>query len=533
MEIPVTIITWLIAAAPILLLILLMVKLQLGAVKAAPIALFISILTSFLVFKADLGFVAMQAAKGIWSSLSVLIVIFPAILIYEITREAGTEQSIIQEVSRITPNKLLQILAIGAVFSSFLQGITGFGVPVAVAAPLLIGIGVKPLWAVIISLIGQSWGGTFGTLAVAWDALIGQTQNSLNSEMILETAFYTGIYIWIWNALCYAAICWLYGKRKGLRKGFPAIIILSVIQGGGQLLMGQISQTLACFLPSCISLGVLIFLGRTRWYREKWDIPDSEVMELQNKQLEPHLHKDNMTIHQAFIPYYFLSLLTVVVLLVKPINAALSSLQIGFSFPEMVTGYGVIDKAVESFAPVRPLTHAGMFLLISAIVGFFYFKHKGYIQKKRQFDIGRRTMKRTMPIGLAVMELIVMSKIMSGTGQTMVLAYGISRILSHFYVIFAPFIGMLGSFMTSSNMSSNILFGEFQLATANLLGVAPGPVLAAQTTGGSIGNMISPGSIILGAATAGIAGSEGKILKKIIPLAFIGVTLIGMILIIN
>ena len=67
------------------------------------------------------------------------------------------------------------MLAIGWVFVSFLQGITGFGVPIAVGAPLLLGIGLDPLMAVVIPMVGHAWGGTFGTLAVAWEQLVAQT----------------------------------------------------------------------------------------------------------------------------------------------------------------------------------------------------------------------------------------------------------------------------------------------------------------------------------------------------------------------
>ena len=72
-------------------------------------------------------------------------------------------------------------------FSSFLQGITGFGVPVAVCAPILIALGVQPLWSVIITLLGHAWANTYGTFALAWDALITQSQNGLPAYYSLES----------------------------------------------------------------------------------------------------------------------------------------------------------------------------------------------------------------------------------------------------------------------------------------------------------------------------------------------------------
>ena len=135
----------------------------------------------------------------------------------------------------------------------------------------------------------------------------------------------------------------------------------------------------------------------------------------------------------------------------------------------------------------------------------------------------------TVPSGIAVIGLIIMSKIMSGTGQTVVLANGISSVLGKAYVIFAPFVGLLGTFMTGSNMSSNILFGDFQMTTSNMLGVNSAAVLGAQSTGGAIGSAISPSKIILGTTTAQILGSEGKVMKKLLIVTVPTTLIIGLV----
>ena len=135
-----------------------------------------------------------------------------------------------------------------------------------------------------------------------------------------------------------------------------------------------------------------------------------------------------------------------------------------------------------------------------------------------------------MPSGIAVIGLVIMSKIMDGTGQTVVLANGIASVLGKIYVILAPFVGLLGTFMTGSNMSSNILFGGFQMTTAKLLGVNASAILGAQSAGGAIGSAVSPSKIILGTTTANILGSEGEVLKKIIMITVPTAIAIGAIL---
>ena len=133
-----------------------------------------------------------------------------------------------------------------------------------------------------------------------------------------------------------------------------------------------------------------------------------------------------------------------------------------------------------------------------------------------------------LPSSIAVIGLIVMSKIMSGTGQTIVLANGIAGVLGKGYVVCAPFVGFLGTFMTGSNMSSNILFSDFQMKTSLLLEVSSSVVLGAQSSGGAVGSAISPSSIVLGTTTARIPGREGEALKRLLPLTLACVLCIGI-----
>lgn len=513
MNIPTNLFMWIMAFLPIIVLLVLMIKFQWGATEAAPIGLLITIFTGMVFYKADIKLIAAESAKGIWSALIILVIVWTAILMYQVGEEAKAFIVIKNGMRKLLPNELLLVLAMGWIFESFLQGITGFGVPVAVGAPLLIGIGVKPMWAVILPLLGQAWGNTFGTLAAAWDSLAMSANLAAGSKEYLVTALWTAAFIWFWNAITGFAICWFYGKGKALKKGFLAVAVMSLIQGGGELLLTQVNTTLSCFLPSCLSLVVLLLMGRMKMYKEEWSIEDSDLMNREFTENAGEEEAPDMTLVQAFIPYFLLSALTLIVLLVKPINELLSQVQFGLPFPETSTGYGFVNEASKSFSPFQPFTHASMFLFISSIIGLFYYKHKGWIKEGGVRRIFAKSVTMTMPSGIAVIGLVIMSKIMSGTGQTVVLANGISKVLGKVYVVFAPFVGLLGTFMTGSNMSSNILFGDFQIQTAHLLDVNAAAILGAQSAGGAIGSAVSPSKIILGTTTANILGSEGEVLN--------------------
>lgn len=529
MNVPTNVFMWIMACLPIIVLLLLMIKFQWGATEAAPVGLFITVVTGLVFYKADIKLLASESAKGVWSALIVLLIVWTAILLYQVADEAKAFLVIRNGMKKLLPNELLLVLAMGWIFESFLQGITGFGVPVAVGAPLLIGIGVAPMWAVIIPLLGQAWGNTFGTLAAAWDALAMSTGLTAGSGEYLKAALWAALFIWMWNAVTGFVMCWFYGKGRGLKKGLPAVLIMSLIQGGGELLLSQVNTTISCFIPSCISLVVLFLLGRTKMYKDEWSLEDSGIM---NRKFTGGSTSDapaDMTLLQAFVPYFLLTAITLVVLVVTPVKEFLGQISLGLAFPETSTGYGFVNKAEACFSPLEPFTHASMFLFLSAMAGLLYFKKHGWIKSGGAKRVFVKSISMTMPSGIAVIGLIIMSKIMGGTGQTMVLADGIANVLGRGYAILAPVVGMIGSFMTGSNMTSNILFGDFQLTTAKLLHLESSVVLGAQTAGAAIGSAISPSKIILGTTTAGILGSEGKVLKKIIPITLTATLVIGAI----
>lgn len=529
-NVPVNVMTWVLAALPIVALLLLMVWRRWGAARAAPVGLLIAIAVAAIFFRASGNLLLVETGKGLWNAFTVLIVIWPAILIYEVIHEAEAFGIFRQGLQRVSPNELIQVLIFGWVFVSFLQGITGFGVPVAVGAPLLIGIGVRPLWAVTIVLLGHAWANTFGTLAVAWEALVLQT--GLEGAALATTALWAAAFIWIFNITTGIVICWWYGRKTAVKKGLPAVLIISLIHGGGQIVLTQFNATLAAFVPASIALAVVFLLGKLKWYREPWKVEDSTVMdrEFVEEELASAQSREDLTVHQAFVPYYVLIVVTLGVLLFDPVKEFFGQISLGFGFAETSTGYGVVNEAVDSYSPVRPFTHPGFFLLLSAIVGYFFFRSHGATEKGGMKRVLSRTAQKSTPATIGIIALVVMSQLMGGTGQVRVLAEGTAALLHGGYTVIAPMVGILGSFITSSNLASNILFGEFQQTTAALLGLSQAAFLGAQTTGGAIGNTISPSNVILGTTTGGVLGQEGVVLRMIMPITLSVALLIGLVL---
>lgn len=529
-----TLTTWLLAIAPIALIMLLMTVFKKSVVSSALAGLVLVVISGIAVFKGSPILITLEAAKGLWSAFLIIYIIWAAILLYQVGEKAGAFTVIRRRMRRLFPNELLLLLAMGWIFESFLQGITGFGVPVAVGAPLLIAIGVDPVYAVVIPLLGQAWGNTYGTLAAAWDSLVMATGLSAGSSEYISTAVWTAVFLLIWNMIAGFIITAIYGRWEGIKKGFPAVLVIGLVQGGGELLLSMVNTTIACFIPAALSLIAIFLLGRTSIYSKEWMLKDSPVM--RRDQLDASVssadcieaeNKYGMNLLDAFIPYIVLSVVTLVILLVPSVNAALGKLSISFSFPETVTGLGHVNAAIHSFSPWAPLTHAGTFLLISALFGLMYYNRKGWMDRdacKRAFKDSFRMISNA---AIATAAMVVMAKIMSGTGQIIILAQGIASVMGGSCLLFTPIIGYLGTFVTGSNVNSNVLFGEFQYMTAGMLGADPSVVLASQTSGAAVGSAISPGKIILGTSTTGSEGSESQILKLMLKYTLPFVVLLG------
>ncbi len=524
MSLPMTPLFWTASVIPVVFLLVVIIKFGWGVAKAAPLGMILAGALAMFVYRSSITALCMEAGKGIWNAATILLVVWPAVFSYELSCEAGGFEAIRSGIQSLTRHELFQILILGWIFPSFLQGITGFGVAVAVGAPLLVSIGVSPFYSIVIVLLCHSQGATFGTLALAWEALVAEA--GVDGGQKAQAAVLAAAMIWIFNILAVLLSCWFYGKKKSIREIGPVVCILSLILGGGQMILAPINATISNFLPSAMALGAAFIISKSKRYGKAWRIEDSLVMERKGQE---ERKEGGMTFHQAFLPYYSLTVITVACLLIPPVNSFLSQWSLAFSFPETVTGYGYVTEAVPFFSPLKPLTYAGTFLALSSTVSYEYYKTKGYILSDGFLSVWKRTSKKCLAPTAAITCFIIMSKFMGSSGQIYIMSQGVVMVLGSFYVMAAPLFGILGTFITSSNMSSNILLGNFQRTAADFLNVNPAITLALQTVGGVLGTAFSPGCIIMGVSTTGYDGGEGRILKKIIPCTAICAVAFGFI----
>lgn len=527
-DVPINVAYWLMALAPIALLLVLLAVLRWKAPQAGPIGLAAGALVAVVAFRTPWETLSVGAAKGIWDAVFILFVVWPALLLYRVVDNAGGFAALREGIARYSRNDLFLVLGFGWVFASFLQGIAGFGTPIAVVAPLLLAIGVRPIYAVVIPLIGHAWANMFGTLAVGWLA----TLQVVNIDDLTGTAFQTGLLLWIPNLAAGLTIAWMYGRGRALRIAWPLIVVVSVIQGGGQLVLTLWDPVLSNFLAASAAMLVLYPLSRWARYSERdEEAGDSPVM-AEDRSEDAEDDRAPMGLGMALAPYGVLTVVAVGVLVIAPVEDALETVEFGLPFPEVDTGYGVANGAEDPYDPIAPLTHPGAFLLVAAAAAFALYRSKGYYEQWRDAEddvdpILPATAGDAIPASVAIVSFLALSKVMDHSGQTETLALGIAEVAPPTVFVFAStFIGVLGAFMTSSNTASNVLFAPLQQTVAEAEGLSESTIIAAQSNGGAIGNSIAPANVVLGTGTAGIVGQEGQVLRRTLPWAM-AVTVLG------
>ena len=182
-------VSFLLALTPILLILFLMLVLRWGTAHAGS-AGYLSALVISILFFGGTALLAFAHLRALLLALDVLLIIWAAFLLYQVANE-GVIRLIGQTLPSLTPDKGVQAIIIAWVFASFLQSVGGFGVPVAVTAPILLSLGFSPLLAVALPSIGHLWTVTYGSLGSAFQALIATTGLPAG-QVAGPTAFFLG-----------------------------------------------------------------------------------------------------------------------------------------------------------------------------------------------------------------------------------------------------------------------------------------------------------------------------------------------------
>ncbi len=393
---------------------------------------------------------------------------------------------------------------IGWGFSAFLQGIAGFGAPVASVVPLLKVAGFPPVRSIAAAMVGHSWAISFGSLGSSYLAILLVTR--LPAE---EVAPRMAVLFTLPIIITGLSVLHLLTGLQGVRQAALLVIGAGLAMAGLMWLLASIGAgPIASVLPALLGCGLLWLVGRRR-------------------PVVARVPAGKLPFHLAFLPYYVLIALTLLTQL-GPLAGVVKGVSLGFDLPATTTALGYQAAAEASFPRLRALTHPATLIVVAVAVMLVIYRSRGLWPAGTLRNALALTYKRSTASSTAVAFMVMMALVMSDSGMARALAEGIRALAGPAFPLLSPFIGVLGAFMTGSNTNSNVTFGALQAETAVVLGIAPALIAAAQSVGGSLGSGISPDKAVIGASVAGVSGQEPEISRLALPYGLLAVLVVGI-----
>ena len=536
--------TILLATLPIATVFLLLVVLARSAKFSMFVAYLVTTATALLVWGTELNKVLGATVNGVVTAVSLLYIVFGAILMLYTLEESGGIRSIRRGFTSISPDRRVQAIIIAWLFGSLIEGASGFGTPAAIAAPLLVAVGFPAMAAVMVSLIIQSTPVSFG--AVGTPILVGVRTGLVDQPLVEQTiapmafhdylmqiaakvAMIHGLVGFLIPLILVGMLTRFFGTNRSFVEGFRIWKFALFAGLAFTVPYWIIAATLGPEFPSLLGgiIGLLIVVPAARRGflipKETFDFPPrnqwDEAWVGKLDDLEDHnAHKPLMPLLKAWAPYVVVVILLVLTRTIAPIKGFLVSPAVTIALDDLF-GSGINARVQLLYLP-------GTVLILASLFTYFYHGMKASDYGKALRSSGSTMMAAAPALLLAVPMVQVFLNSASDTLASMpiVLAEGVSSAVGQAWPMFAPWIGAMGAFVAGSNTISNMMFSLFQFSTATSIGLGAagaGTVVALQAIGGAAGNMICVHNVVAASATVGLTDREGELIRKtLIPMAY-------------
>ena len=529
-----------VAALPIIFFFLALTVLRLKGHIAGTITVAISLAVAILFYKMPVGMALASAGYGFLYGLwPIAWIIVAAVFLYKITVKTGQFEIIRSSVVSITEDQRLQMLMVGFSFGAFLEGAAGFGAPVAITAALLVGLGFNPLYAAGLCLIANTAPVAFGAMGIP--IIVAGQVTSLDPFAIGAMA---GRQLPLLSVFVPFWIIMIMDGWKGVRETWPAILVaggtFAVTQYFTANFIGPELPDITSALVSLVSITLFLKVWKPkaifRFSHSPLAAPvPASVGAMASSEFAATRGYTGGEIAKAWSPFLILTVI-VTIWSLKPFKALFAK---GGALADTVLYFPIagLDKLVIKAAPIvaspKPydavykldlLSATGTAILISAIITMIMLNMR-VVDGLKTFGETVNELKRPIySIGMVLAFAFIANY--SGLSSTLALLLAGTGALFPF---FSPILGWLGVFLTGSDTSSNALFCGLQATTAQQVGVSDTLMVAANTTGGVTGKMISPQSIAVACAAVGLVGRESELFRFTVKHSLFFVAIIGVI----
>ncbi|WP_254275610.1 L-lactate permease [Halomonas sp. 3H] len=528
----------LLAFVPLVLAGVLLIGFRMAARTAMPVVFVVTALIALFAWEMSFNRVLASTFQGLILTVSILWIIFGAILLLNTLKHSGGITAIRNGFSGISPDRRVQAIIVAWLFGCFIEGASGFGTPAAVAAPLMVALGFPALAAVVVGMMIQSTPVSFG--AVGTPIVVGVT-GGINRDGISE-ALESGGYTWmeyfrliagevavihgivgiLMPLIMVVIMVKFFGANKSWKEGLsiaPFAIFAGVCFVVPYMLAGVLlGPEFPSMIGAMVGLAIVVPAARKGFLipKDVWDFPESKswpdewIGKLEIK-LDDIAGKAPISTLMGWVPYVLLAVILVASRTIDPFREALQSLSFGWS--------NILGEAGVSGA-IQPLyLPGGILLMVVLITAVLHRMRAGELQAA--FSESSKTI---FGAGFVLIFTIPMVRILINSGvnaadlvsMPVAMAQFVADSVGGVYPFFAPAVGALGAFIAGSNTVSNLMLAEFQFNVAQQLGLSTAFMVALQAVGAAAGNMIAIHNVVAASATVGLLGREGITIRKTI-----------------
>jgi lactate permease len=567
----------LVASVPPILLAILLAVLRVAPWKSAAAAAATAFVLAWLVWGMPVALTISATTHGMAFGLwPISWIVIAAVFFYNLSVESGDFDVIRRSLSRLTTDKRIQLLLVAFCFGALIEGIAGFGAPVAISASMLAGLGFEPIMAAALALIANTAPVAFGSLGIPVTTLGGLLAPMLGHDVQATTrglSAMVGRQLPLFSLIIPAYLVVLYAGWRSMMQVWPAVLAAGATFAVGQFTVSNfVGPELTDALSALFSLTAVALLLRVWQPATPYADTARPVVAL------AAMHDSGSRVARAYATYGIL----IVAVLVGQIGnfAGLSNLKPpanvtallkcgqggnrlcpdpwigesaavrpqGFRFPVWEFNWpgayrmqeGKPVAVVQREAPVvaasspYPLTYrldflsaAGTLVVIASALAFVPMMLNGVPAGVFATTFVKTLRQLRLPI-VTIALILSIATVMNYSGMTSSMALALAK-TGVLFPFFSAWLGMIGVFLTGSDTSSNTLFGPLQATTAKLSGLDPVLMAATNSSAGVMGKMISPQNLSVGAAGVGAVGREGEILAKVVVHSLILTALVGLL----
>ncbi|ULR88579.1 L-lactate permease [Comamonas sp. B21-038] len=525
----------LVALIPILFFFLALTKLRLKGYQAGTVTVVLALAVALLFYRMPVSAALASAVYGFFYGLwPIAWIIVAAVFLYKISVKTGQFDVIRSSILSVTPDQRLQLILVGFCFGAFLEGAAGFGAPVAITAALLVGLGFKPLYAAGLCLIANTAPVAFGAMGIP--IIVAGQVSQVDAFAIGQMA---GRQLPFMTVLVLFWLMAIMDGWRGVKETWPAVLV-----GGGSFAIVQfltanyIGPELPDITSAIVSLIALTLFLKVwqpkRIFRFTLEAGEQAATAVPAAPVPSGAPLTAMAVIKAWSPFIILTAM-VTVWSIKPFKALfaaggpLASTVINIPVPflhNLVEKTPPVVAAATSYGAVYTfnwLLATGTAILIAALITIAFTRLS---PSKAVATLGETFKELAVPI-YSIGMVLAFAFVANYSGLSATLALALAH-TGQAFTFFSPFLGWIGVFLTGSDTSANALFAALQATTAQQLGLPQVLTVAANTTGGVTGKMISPQSIAIACAAVGLAGRESDLFRFTVKHSLVFAVIIGL-----